>query len=96
MLAIRKSGGSNLLYLQYAFCMVFVTNIQWSGGGGDAHPREMVSFKFGSMGIQYISQKADGTEGTKMQGLWSATLNQPKLDVPDLAAPPSFLDGSQS
>jgi type VI secretion system Hcp family effector len=96
MLAIRKSGGSNLLYLQYAFCMVFVTNIQWHGGSGDEGPTETVSFKFGSMGIQYIAQKADGTEGTKMQGLWSATLNQPKLDVPDLPAPPSFLDGAQA
>jgi hypothetical protein len=55
-----------------------------------------VKFKFGAMGIQYISQKADGTEGTKMQGMWSTTTNKPSLDVPGLSAAPSFLDGGQS
>ena len=35
MLANRKAGGSSLLYLQYAFRMVFVTGITWSGGGGE-------------------------------------------------------------
>jgi type VI secretion system secreted protein Hcp len=96
MLAIRKAGGSNLLYIQYIFRMVFVTNISWSGGGGDEAPNESVKFKFGAMGIQYISQKADGTEGTKMQGMWSTTTNKPSLDVPGLSAAPSFLDGGQS
>jgi type VI secretion system secreted protein Hcp len=96
MLAVRKAGGSNLLYLQYIFRMVFVTNISWNGGGGDEAPRETVKFKFGAMGIQYIAQKADGTEGTKMQGMWSATSNKPSLDVAGLSAAPSFLDGGQS
>src|SRR5262252_8115770 len=40
MLVIRKAGGSNLLYIQYIFRMVFVTNISWSGGGGEEAPRE--------------------------------------------------------
>ena len=86
MLAIRKAGGSNLLYLQYIFRMVFVTSINWSGGGGEEAPRESVKFKFGAMGIQYIAQKADGTEGTKMQGMWNTTTNTPSLDVPGLYA----------
>ena len=96
MLAVRKAGGSNLIYLQYIFRMVFVTGINWSGGGGEEAPRETVKFKFGAMGIQYIQQKADGTEGTKMQGLWSTTTNKPTLDVPGLSAAPPFLDGAQA
>ena len=96
MLAIRKAGGSNLLYVQYIFRMVFVTNVSWSGGGGEEAPKETVKFKFGGMGIQYIQQKADGTEGVKMQGLWSTTTNKPTLDVTGLPAAPPFLTGTQS
>jgi len=96
MLAIRKAGGSNLIYIQYIFRMVFVTGINWSGGGGEEAPRETIKFKFGAMGIQYIPQKADGGEGIKIQGLWSTTTNKPSLDVPGFSAPPPFLDGSQA
>jgi type VI secretion system secreted protein Hcp len=96
MLAVRKSGGSHLLYLQYIFRMVYVTNVSWSGGGGEDACKETVKFKFGAMGIQYIQQKADGTEGTKMQGLWSTTGNKPTLDVTGLSNAPPFLIGAQS
>ena len=96
MLAIRKAGGTNLLYLQYIFRMVFVTGINWSGGGGEEAPKETIKFKFGAMGIQYIQQKASGAEGTKIQGLWSTTTNKPSLDVPGLSAAPTFLDGGQA
>jgi type VI secretion system secreted protein Hcp len=96
MLAVRKAGGSNLLYLQYIFRMVFVTNISWSGGGGEEAPKETVKFKFGAMGIQYIQQLATGAEGTKMMGMWSTTQNKPTLDVPGLSGAPAFLDGAQA
>jgi type VI secretion system secreted protein Hcp len=96
MLAVRKAGGSPLLYLQYCFRQVFVTNISWSGGGGEEAPRETVKFKYGAMGVQYIQQKADGTEGTKMQGMWNTTSNKPSLDVTGLSGAPQFLDGVQS
>jgi type VI secretion system secreted protein Hcp len=97
MLVVRKAGGSNLLYIQYIFRMVFVTNISWNGGSGSDDPwTESVRFKFGAMGIQYIQQKADGTEGTKMQGMWNTTNNKPNLDVDPLPGAPSFLDGGQA
>lgn len=96
MLVIRKAGGQNMLYLQYVFRMVFVTNVSWSGGGGEEAPKETVKFKFGSMGIQYIQQLADGTEGKKMQGAWSTTANKPSLDVAGLSGPPAYLDGGQA
>lgn len=96
MLAIRKAGGSNLLYLQYIFRQVFVTGINWSGGSGEENPKETIKFKFGAMGIQYIQQLATGGEGTKMVGAWSTTTNQPSLAVPGLSAEPQYLDGSQA
>jgi type VI protein secretion system component Hcp len=76
--------------------MVFVTGISWSGGGGEEAPRETVKFMFGAMGIQYIQQKADGSEGTKIQGLWNTTSNASSLDVAGLGAAPPFLAGGQS
>jgi len=89
-LAIRKSGGSPLLYLQYCFRQVFVTSISWSGGGGDEGFKETVKFKFGAMGIRYIQQTATGGEGTKMEAAWNTTTNAPTLAVtglPDESTP---------
>ena len=86
-LAIRKSGGSNLVYLQYVFTMVFVTKIDWSGGGGEEAPEETVTFKYGAMGVEYTRQKPDGTGDKPMQASWSVASNQPTLAVPGLAEP---------
>lgn len=96
MLAIRKAGGQPLLYLQYVFRMVFVTGINWSGGGGEEAPKETIKFKFGAMGIQYIQQLATGGEGTKMTAMWNMTSNKPELTVAGLGPAPAYLSGGQS
>lgn len=96
MLAIRKAGGSNLVYLQYIFRMVFVTGINWSGGGGEEAPKETIKFKFGALGIQYVKQLPTGGAGTPVQVMWSAITNKPTLDVPSLGAAPQFLGVTQS
>jgi len=96
MLIIRKPGGTNLLYLQYIFRQVFVTNISWSGGSGEENPKETIKFKFGALGIQYIQQLPTGLEGKKLSGAWSATLNMPNTDVTGLGAAPEYLDGGQA
>jgi type VI secretion system secreted protein Hcp len=95
-LAIRKAGGSNLLYLQYIFRMVFVTGINWSGGGGEEAPKETIKFKYGAMGIQYVRQLSTGAAGTPTQVMWSIVTNKPTMDVPGLSAAPQFLGVSQS
>jgi type VI protein secretion system component Hcp len=98
MLANRKAGGSQLIYLQYAFRQVFVTSISWSGGGGEEAPKETIKFKFGAMGIQYVRQKPDGSGDTMIPGYWSTTLNKPTLDMP-VGMPgsdPKWMDVSQS
>ena len=83
VLAIRKAGGTQMDYLKYAFRMVFVTNISWSGGGGEEAPEETVEFVYGAMGIQYIPQTTGGLPdaGKKQIAAWSQTTNQPNLDV---------------
>jgi len=96
MLAIRKAGGSNLLYLQYIFRQVFVVEIGWSGGGGEEAPNESVKFRYGAMGIRYVQQHADGTEGTKMEAAWSVVENKPSLDVVGLPSAPPYLLNTQS
>lgn len=96
MLVIRKAGGTNLLYLQYVFMQVYVTGVNWSGGGGEENPKETIKFKFGAMGIQYVQQLATGGEGKKMIGSWSAVTNTPTLDVTGLSTAPEYLDGSQA
>jgi len=46
--------------------------------------------------MQYIQQLADGTEGTKQEGAWSATGNKPTGKVTGLSDPPAFIKGSQA
>jgi type VI secretion system secreted protein Hcp len=91
-LAIRKAGGSPLLYLQYIFRMVFVTSIGWSGGGGEESPKETIKFKFGAMGIQYIPQNPDGTQRAKdmLDASWNVISNEPSLAVNGLPGPPAY------
>jgi len=96
MLAIRKAGGQNLIYVQYIFRRVFVTGINWSGGGGEEAPKETIKFKFGAMGIQYVKQLPTGAGDKPIQIMWSAVNNKPTLDVQGLGGPPSFLNAAQS
>lgn len=79
LIVSRKSGGDHLKFLQYMFSQVFVTNISWSGADGDTNPKESVKFRFGAMGVQYIQQKPDGTQGTKVSAGWSAIDNSPTM-----------------
>jgi len=73
---------------------VFVTSINWSGGGGDAAPEETIKFKFGALGIRYVQQNASGQEMNKIDGMWSVVTNKNSLDVPGLGAAPPFLEST--
>ena len=60
-LAIRKSGGDRLIYLQYCFRACQVKSIAWAGGGGDARPTEQLDIEFKAVGMQYYRQTAGGS-----------------------------------
>jgi type VI secretion system secreted protein Hcp len=94
MLAIRRAGGSPLLYLQYIFRYNQITGITWSGGSGQERPKEQMVFSFKAMGVQYIQQEPDGREGSKQMWSWN-TVNQgsPTLDITGIEPAPNFLSG---
>ena len=95
MLAIRRSGGSPLLYLQYIFRYNQVTGITWSGGSGTERAKEQMTFSFKALGVQYIRQEPDGREGSKQMWSWN-TVNQGSatLDITGIDPAPDFLSGS--
>jgi type VI secretion system secreted protein Hcp len=95
MMAIRKAGGSPLLYLQYIFRYNQVTGVSWSGGGGAERPREIMTFTFKAMGMQYIPQKPDGTQGVPQGWAWN-TVDQgsPTLNIAGIEPAPDFLPGT--
>ncbi len=95
MLAIRKSGGSNLLYMQYIFRYNQVTGVTWSGGSGNERPTESVTFIFKAMGVQYIPQTAEGREGTKQMWSWNTSdQGSASLIITGIEPPPRFLSGT--
>ncbi len=96
MLAVRKAGGSSLLYVQYIFRYAHVTGITW--GAGDSLPTERMTFSFKAMGFQYITQTADGGVGRRQSWSWNtATQNDkqgsPSLDIAGIESAPDFLPG---
>jgi len=94
MLICRKSGGQKLPYLQFAFVGVFVTNINWNGGGGEADFEETVVFQYQAMAVQYMQQLASGAVGKKQQAMWSVTTNTPTSTVTGLGTAGAFLDAA--
>jgi type VI protein secretion system component Hcp len=77
-------------YLIYTFVMVFVTKVEWSGGGGEEAPDEDVTFVYGAMQINYQQQNSAGQPiGPASECAWSQVTNQPTLTVPGLSAAPA-------
>ena len=74
---LRKSGGSQIIYLQYDLSEVYVESYQVSGSsGGDDTPTESLSFTFAKFTMSYWPQKSDGTAGTKVTAGWDVTTNK--------------------
>jgi len=95
MLAVRKAGGSNLLFMQYIFRYNQVVAVNWEGGSGDERQRETVTFIFKAMGVQYIPQTPDGREGTKQYWSWNtADQGCSSLEIEGIEKPPKFLSGT--
>lgn len=68
-------------FLVYEFQTVFITNITWSGSGGDAQPAEAVTFTYGALVIAYKATNPDGSLGQVAKGGWSQVTNTG--NVPD-------------
>jgi len=86
-LYIKKSGGaaaqgkSGKPYLVFAFGMVALKSIEWSGSSGDDVSNETIVFEFGELMVNYFPQKEDGTLGSGQPLGWSKLNNtaSPKM-----------------
>ena len=90
-LYLRKAGGvggkspdGGLVFLQFSFKLVFVTDIQWSGGTGDDAAKEDVTFAYGALQVQYSPQSITGQKGTAVTGGWNRVTNSNNFNVPGI------------
>jgi type VI protein secretion system component Hcp len=67
-IAVRKSGGDRLIYLQYCFRANQVTSVGWSGGEGEQRPVETVVIDFKAMAMAYERQSAGASIETDYEG----------------------------
>lgn len=83
-LFLRKSGSekgkSGKAYLNFAFSLVAVKSIEWSGSSGDDSPTETVIFEYGEMFVGYFPQTKTGGLGSLESGSWSKLLNTETTD----------------
>lgn len=79
-LDLRRSGGSagasGKPFLKWKFSFVMVQDISWSGSDGDDICEETLVLQYGAMKVDYISQKADGTDGDAKDASWSRIKNE--------------------
>ena len=64
-LVVRKAGGKPLEYLTITMSEVLVTSVSTGGSDGEDRLTENVSLNFAKVKVDYVEQKADGTEGDK-------------------------------
>jgi type VI secretion system secreted protein Hcp len=70
-LAVVKTGGDPLIYMQYLFRYNQITGIDWDGGTGQERPKETITFSFKAMGMQYVPQLTTGGAGVNKAKQWS-------------------------
>jgi type VI secretion system secreted protein Hcp len=84
-LYLRKSGGPSgkgLVFLQYSFKLVVVSDIEWNGDRGEDAVREDVTFTYGALQVKYVSQAPNGQAGTTFTGAWNRVKNNSSFVVP--------------
>ena len=84
-LFLRKAGAekgkTGAAYLTFAFGMVAVKSLEWSGSSGDDVPTETVIFEYGELQVGYKPQKEDGSLGALEAGSWSKIYNSEKTKL---------------
>lgn len=77
-LIVRKAGGKPLEYLTITLTEVLITSVSTGGSGGEDRLTENVSLNFAKVKVDYIEQKADGTEGDKPTMTYDIAQNIPE------------------
>ena len=89
-LYLRKAGETGgkspagLVFMQFSFKLVYVTDIQWSGGSGDDRVKEDVTFAYGALQVHYTPQSSTGQQGTAVTGGWNRVTNSDNFTVPGI------------
>jgi type VI protein secretion system component Hcp len=75
---VRKAAGGatpGKPYLAYELSTVFISRIDWAGGGGDEAPVEHLEFAYGALVVGYYPQQPDGSLGKLLALGWSVVTN---------------------
>jgi type VI protein secretion system component Hcp len=75
---VRKAGGTSTSgkpYLAYELSTVFISRIEWSGGGGDEAAVEQLELAYGGLVVGYYPQQPDGSTGKLLALGWSVVTN---------------------
>lgn len=80
---VRQPGGGTpstpggLVFLHFAFKLVFVNSVTFSGSSGDETVNETVTLQYGALTITYKPQASSGSAVTPATGSWDITANAP-------------------
>jgi type VI protein secretion system component Hcp len=69
-------------YAIYQFNMVFVTDIDVSGGGGEDALEETVTLAYGAMQVTYTPLSATGAPVKQQVATWNQVTNTDNLTMP--------------
>jgi type VI secretion system Hcp family effector len=71
----RSAGGAvaNMVFEKFTFKFVGIKSIAWAHDAES--PKEVVTFEYGGLVIEYWMQNADGSLGAKILGGWNAVKN---------------------
>ena len=75
-LVLRKAGEKPLEYLKITMQKVMCTSVQTGASSGDEFLVTQLSFNCAEIGLHYIEQKEDGSEGAKPDFGWNILSNE--------------------
>ena len=82
-LFVRRAGATTPSdYAIYQFNLVYITNIDVSGDGGDDTLQETVEMTYGALQTSYTPMTATGTLGKQQTATWNQVTNTNTLDMP--------------
>lgn len=84
-LFVRRAGATTPSdYAIYQFNLVYITNIDVSGGGGEEALQETVEMVYGALQVSYTPTTATGGPGKQQIATWNQVTNTDKLDMPSM------------
>lgn len=75
VLTVRKAGDKPLEYLRITMKEVLITSLSTGGSGGEDKLTENVTLNFADVKVEYVQQKADGSEGDKPAMTYNIAVN---------------------